>query len=235
MHLRWHDCGLADATEPILLFTPLLVRIMRRMSGHHRGLVAALVAMSGCGDNIQLAPDAYVSPPCWRDTHTPSGTVTLGTGISEFVPMPDSVELEYATQAAGYDLPVNARISGLIPGDPHDVLAPSNPRTRFKIYFVDQNSTPCDPMGACVASGICFNGSCLTPTTQGRCGSSIGYVPAAAGNGYELGHALAVEFDNSLSQADLQGKRLLVTVEVLDASDHYATDQKVITLIAPAM
>lgn len=196
-----------------------------------------LVALAGCGHNAATSDagsgsgsDALISQPCWVDQHTPGGSVALGTGITDYVPMPDMVELEYGTQAAGYDLPVNSKIDGLVPGNPDDPLDPINPRTRFHVYFLDSSGT-CDPMNSCTAPADCLNGACLTPINPSHCGSRLGYI--ASGSDYVLGHALAMAFDNGLMQSDLQGKQVIVTVEVVDSVGNYSMDQKMVTLIAP--
>ncbi|HEY0255210.1 MAG TPA: hypothetical protein VGC41_26965, partial [Kofleriaceae bacterium] len=76
-----------------------------------------------------------------------------------------------------------------------------------------------------------IDGQCLTPINPSHCGSRLGYV--ASGSQYVLGHSLAMAFDNGLVQADLQGKMVAVTVEVVDSAGHYASDQKIVTLDAP--
>ena len=155
----------------------------------------------------------------------------LGTGVSTYEPMPDMVALEYGTQAAGYDLPVHAKISGLAPGNPLDALERGNPWTRFHVYCLDSSGS-CDATTTCTVPADCFGGQCLTPVNPGHCGSRIGYV--ASGSDYVLGHSLAMAFQNGLTQSDLQGKQVLVTVEVEDSAGHYAMDQKTVTLIAPS-
>jgi hypothetical protein len=179
---------------------------------------ASLMLAVGCGDNIKLASDAQQQPdvdaakmssPCWLDTYTPGGSVELGTGELQFTPMGDQVALEYGSQL-GFDIPVNSRITGMLPGNPSDPLDPNNPRTRFHGYFMD-------------------TGAAINP---GRCGIRLGYVPSSAST-FDLVHGGAILFDTSLTGTDLFGRQVLVVLEVIDSAGNYATTQKVVTCEPP--
>lgn len=182
------------------------------MSGHCAGLVRVLLGLGMAGGVIAChegstngphdgasAIDAIDAPPqpCWLDTYTPAGTVTLGTGATQYMPMPDMVPLEYGSQD-GFDIPVNAQITGLLGGNPSNPLDPSNPRTRFHGFFTDGS-----------------------PINPGNCGIRIGYQADGT-----MAHGSAILFDTSLQMCDLFGLQVHIVVEIIDSAGHYATDQK---------
>lgn len=164
------------------------------------------------GDDVADASiDSPKSRPCWLDTYTPAGSIKLGTGANQYIPMPDHIALEFGTQL-GYDIPVHAEMMGLMPGNPIDTLDPANPHTRFHGFFVDTGD----------------------PVNPGRCGTSLGYKPAAGG-AFDLVTGAAVIFDNSLTATDLMGRQVRVVVEIIDAAGNYATDEKIVTCDIPPM
>ena len=181
-------------------------------------LTVLLSGAIGCGNNASTPDDAVdasilidspMSSPCWLDAHTPGGTVQLGTGTFQYTPMADHVALEFGTQL-GFDIPVHAEMTGLLPGNPKDTLDPSNPRTRFHGFFVD-------------------TGESINP---GRCGMRLAYVPAA-GSAYDLLRGSAILFDVTLTEADLFGREVRVVVEVIDSNANYAMDEKIVICDPP--
>src|SRR5262249_29652407 len=113
----------------------------------------------GGGETIDapvMEPDGGMTGPCWpADGTQPRGTIELGTGTTTYMSMPGQLELEYGTQG-GFDIQVNAKMSGLQPGNPAVILDPSNPRTRFRGFYVDTGG----------------------PINNGLCPFRLGYVPA---------------------------------------------------------
>jgi hypothetical protein len=189
-------------------------------------LALSLVLVLGCGDNHPAhGPDggphgtgdaASDGPPtttaCWDDVYTPAGSATLGTGMLGFQPLPASIELEYGTQSVAFDLPVNAHMDGLYPGDPGNILDLSNPRTRFHGYFVD--------------TGVLAN--------PGRCGTRIGYLPARGGGpGFEMEIGAPLVFPESYTSTDLFNRQIHIVLEIIDAAGNYATDEGTVTMLQP--
>src|SRR5262245_29863397 len=130
-------------------------------SAHAAPIFAALAAVGllACGDNAPSGgdgdddsgdtslPDASVcraptwdagpSGPCWMDTdHHDQGAITAGTGRRLYQEMPEQLPLVYGSQD-GFNLLLNAQMSGLDPGCAPQVLNAFNPHTRFSAYFVD--------------------------------------------------------------------------------------------------
>ena len=182
-------------------------------------LLLGFVGLAACGHGSPNATgdggddgqpvDSRMSTPCWLDTYTPGGAVQLGTGATTFIAMPDNIELEYGTQN-GFDIPVNAQMTGLMPGTPNDPLDPNNPRTRFHGYFVD--------------TGVLAN--------PGRCGVRLGYAPSTGG-WYSMVHGSSVVFDPALTGKDLFGRQVRVVLEVIDGAGNYATTEKIVTCQPP--
>src|SRR5688572_30767067 len=112
-----------------------------------RAVAVLMSTATGCGNDPGATGDASVDPdaamidaprgPCWpADGRTPRGTIELGIGETAFIPMPDEVYVEYGPQG-GFHVPVHARVTSMMPGNPMDVLDPGNPRTRFGVTFLD--------------------------------------------------------------------------------------------------
>src|ERR1041384_5042298 len=101
--------------------------------------LGAMTAIAGCGGDAAICTASAEPSRCWPETaHRPQGSVVLGTGREAFEPMPEVLALEYGTQD-GYDVAANVRMSGFAPGNPKNVLDPSNPRTRIRAFFADSD------------------------------------------------------------------------------------------------
>jgi hypothetical protein len=175
--------------------------------------VAAMVAMAGalagCASEAS-PPDA--SGPCWPATVGPAkGTATLGTGRAAFEDMPDMLPLEYGVQA-GFDLVANVRMSGLDPGDPASILAPTNPRTRIRAFFADTN---------------------VPLNYEANCPFRTAYVPSGTGD-YQLTMGVAVIFETCWRSDRLIGQRIRVDLELEDDTGGYTADSKTVTAAAPS-
>jgi hypothetical protein len=179
-------------------------------------LFLVLAACGGDPDPVVVPPDDMMIPidappagPCWPfDTATPGGSIQLGTGDS-FVAMPDEVKVHFGTQL-GYDIPVNARVTGMVPGNPNDVLDPINPRTRFRAFFVDTGE----------------------PINPAVCPIRIAYEQKPSGD-FDLSFASAVLFEVGLPEDQIFGRQVRVVVEIIDNNKLYATDEKVVTCRPP--
>jgi hypothetical protein len=184
-------------------------------------LALVTIALVACGDNYNPVgqPDADSGIDaqnlphkwCWKDFYAYGGTLALGTG-QPFMQMPDPLPTHYGTQN-GFDIPVNARITGLQPGNPSDPLDLANPHTRFRAYYVDT--------GAPIATG-------------GSCGISVGYAPSSTTPGaYELALPSAIEFPVGLPESEIFGRQVYVLAEIIDAAGYYAVEEKLVTLAPP--
>ena len=164
----------------------------------------SLLVLVGCDD----APDK--PGPCWPiDDSRPGGTIQLGGGEGAFVPMPDVLPVVFGPQL-GFHIPVHARISSMIPGNPKDVTDSSNPRTRFRAFFED--------------TGL--------PINEAACPVRIPYKQATATEN-DLIRDSAVLFELGLPEDQVFGRRVHVIVEVIDDSGKYAKDEKTITCQKP--
>jgi hypothetical protein len=183
-----------------------------------------LAGLAACGDNVtgttmnqpdgaMPAADAAPHPPCWPDDgQTPMGSVHLGTGRARFERMPDPLPIEFGFQN-GFDLIANVKMSGLDPGNPNDVLDPSNPRSRILAFFAD--------------TGIPLN-------YYAHCPYQIGYVPSPDGDSTEtLPIGEGIVFESCWRAQHLIGKRVRIDLYVVDRNGGYATDSVTVTLAAP--
>jgi hypothetical protein len=181
-------------------------------------LIVAWLPLWACGqrdeppleiDAAQLEPDAS-SGPCWpTEGLQPRGTIEPGIG-DQYQPMPDEVPLFYGAQG-GFGMRVHARMTGLVPGNPSDILDPSNPRTRFRTFFVD--------------TGL--------PTNEGGlCPFRHAYVPDGNG-GYVVQTGLALVFNTCWGSQGLIGNPIRVELEIIDADGGYARTEKIVSPIAP--
>jgi hypothetical protein len=187
---------------------------------HTKKLTTVLVLLLGaCGQGGGGAGDAAVDDaptdaprgPCWStDGSQPRGTITLGTGQTTFMPMPDQQPLEYGPQG-GFDIQVNAQMTGLLPGNPANILDPDNPRTRFRVFFVD--------------TGESIN--------RGVCPFRLAYVPAATPGTYVLQVGTAVQYEVCYGSQGIFGRQVKVVLEILDSDGGYATTEKIVTPIQP--
>lgn len=181
-----------------------------------RGLVLVLVTSAACGGGAatnDAGEDARTDAPpgpCWPiDGTTPRGTIQLGADEGMFVPMSDELRVVYGPQG-GFHMPVHARATSIVPGNPADVFDPSNPRTRFHASFDDTGER----------------------ITLSECGVRLAYEPAT-GAEYEMQYGHAVLFDVLLGECEVFDQRVRITLEVIDAAGSYARTEKVITTRAP--
>jgi hypothetical protein len=182
-------------------------------------LVAAAL-ITGCGDDDGPGgTDSDAAPVCAPLTDDdecfpieashPEGTVEIGTGIDEWRPMEEEERTTYGIQG-GFHFDVHARMSGLAPGNPSNVLDDCNPKTRFRAFFED---------GTHINSG-------------GECPIRVGYAQEDGGD-YVLSRPLAVLFDTCLVGDDIFGRRYRIVVEVIDSEGRYATDETMVTALPP--
>jgi hypothetical protein len=184
-------------------------------------IVVAFAGVAACGggnnagqpdapDEIDAAIDAPKAGPCWPvEGTTPGGTVQLGGGEGAFVPMGDEINVVYGSQS-GFHIPVHARMTGMVPGNPTNVLDPMNPRTRFRAFFVDTGE----------------------PLNEGACPVRLAYQPAT-GAEFDLLRDSAVLFQVGLPEDEIFGREVRVVVELIDATGKYATEEKIVTCRAP--
>lgn len=183
------------------------------------GMVGAIVVVfaAACGDDQALPtidsggePDAPAGP-CWReDGHVPRGSATIGTGRDAFEPMPDPLRIEYGSQD-GFDLIANVRMSGLVPGNPDDILDPDNPRTRILAYFADTN---------------------VPLNFYARCPFRAAYVPSGTGDYVMLG-GVGIIFETCWRAQHLIGKQVRIDLELLDRDSGYTKSSVTVTLAPP--
>jgi len=171
---------------------------------------------SGGGDDDPVADAAPVAPdmgprgPCWStEGSVPRGTIELGTGVQSFTPMPTQQPTEYGSQG-GFDIQVNARMTGLKPGNLSDILDPGNPKTRFRAFFVD--------------NGVSVN--------RGECAFRLAYKDM--GNGvFELQTGTSLIYDVCFQAQGVLNHDVKIVLEILDADGGYASVEQIITPIEP--
>lgn len=183
------------------------------------GVVAALLAACDSGTNLApdgastvdaAAPDA-TRYACWPPLDLePRGTAELGAGANAFEAVGDELALEYGV-SGGFLLTLRSRMTGVEPGNPRDILDPSNPFTRIRGYFVD--------------TGLPLN-------RLSTCGARFAYQAAAASY-FELQVPLQMPIDLCWDAHHLIGQRIRIELEVADASGGYATDSRIVTLAEP--
>ena len=181
--------------------------------------IITAATLIGCGDDPSTTPDAPIDAPpgpCWPDgTRTPGGSAVIGTGRNGFEPMPATLPLEYGAQD-GFMLIAHVRMSGFQPGNPADILDPSNPRTRLRAYF-DETNVPLN--------------------SYAHCPFRNPYVPTGSGE-YDLIEAVPVIFETCWRSEHLFGKRIRIELELLDGDGDgdgggYTTDVKIVTAAPP--
>ncbi|MBA3397305.1 MAG: hypothetical protein H0T89_32060 [Deltaproteobacteria bacterium] len=133
----------------------------------------------------------------------------LGTGYDQFEAMPTELPLEYGPQA-GFNLVANVQMRGLIPGNPDDIFEPSNPYSRISAYFAD--------------TGV--------PLRTSVCAFNLGYKPVDATT-YEMTDGVPLIFDTCWRSGHLFGRQIRITLEIYDANRGYASDERVVTAVAP--
>jgi len=180
-----------------------------------RALLFPLWACGGPGGGDPLIDAMTPEPdgpkqPCWStDGSQPRGTIALGTGFTSFTAMPTQQPLEYGSQG-GFDIQVNARMTGLQPGNPAEILDPSNPKTRFRAFFVDTGAS----------------------VNRGTCAFRLAYVPVG-GNVYELQMGTSLIFDTCFQSQGVLNHDLRVQLEILDSDGGYAMVEQIVTPLAP--
>jgi hypothetical protein len=160
--------------------------------------------LASCGGPASRSPDA--AGPCWPLDAMPGGQAELGTGDVAFEPMPAMLPIaKNASQSDPY-LQIHARIHGLPPGNPDDILDPGNPRTK---------------VGATIDE--------LGLTLGVECPASLGYVASPVAGGFDLVHSLRIGF-GTLPLAQVAGKQARITLEVVGSNGLYAQDMKLVTV-----
>lgn len=174
---------------------------------------AVLVACGGEPPSVSLqdAPVPDGQGPtfsCWPSIPPVVGpTAILGAAADDgsYMDMPEELPVAYGIQA-GYMVIAHVRMSGITPGNPADILDPSNPFTRIRAFF-DDTDIPLNPLA--------------------MCGSRFAYKETP--NGYELPFSMPVPFDTCWRYDNLVGARLRVELEIMDRDGNYAKQTKVIT------
>jgi hypothetical protein len=176
--------------------------------------LACLFVFAACSDHSHASADAGDDAPpasCWPDDGTtPAGSAVLGTGTDAFEPMPAMLPLEFGSQQ-GFDLVANVTMNGLVPGDPSNVFATTNPRTRIRAYFADTN---------------------IPLNYYSECPWTYGYAPTGDGS-YVLPSGVDVIFETCWQSSNLIGKQVRIDLELVDSNDQYAHASTTVTLAAP--
>jgi hypothetical protein len=187
------------------------VRIVHRGAGIiHRGagLLGALSAgllVAACGgdDGGEEVPDL-----CAPLDAMPGGQVELGTGDIKFEPLGDTLPIITSSAQSDPFVEVHARIRDLPPGDFDNLFDPRNPRTRVRLEI---------------------DGAAMPITVD--C-ARFGYVAAPEPGAFDLKQSLRVGF-GLMPIEPFIGKRTRVLVEVLGSNLRFASDEKLVTLVAP--
>jgi len=184
-----------------------------------------LTCLVGCHGGHSAIVDADGDPDgkppidagaCWPvDLTSTKGQIELGTGDDAFIAMPDEINIVYGSQG-GFHIPARGRIQGLDPGDPVNVINPSNPRSWFRSYYVDGAQA----------------GELTYPSSQ--CPFRLGYTPDPdLAGAYVNPTSIEVRFADGLGPADLFDKQFRVVVSVIDSTYGIATAEKVVIARAP--
>lgn len=191
--------------ELIELIAPAWLLLCACGNGGGTGVDAA-------ADGPDEPADSRPSGPCWSiEGSQLRGTITLGTGQDSYLPMPDTLPLVYGPQG-GFHLEVHAQVEmpGFTPGNPSNILDPSNPRTRFRAFFVD--------------TGLSIN--------RGVCPSRLAYFPSGS-DVYVLRTGTGLLYEVCYGTQTIFGRPVRVVVEILDASGGYATHEQIVTPVKP--
>lgn len=181
-----------------------------RAIGSALGLTSAMALLAACGSNADRGHDAGPTGPCWPLDAMPGGQAEVGTGDIDFEPMPATLPIiRNASQSDPY-LQIHSRVHGLPPGDPNDILAPGNPKTK---------------VGATIDE--------LQLTLGVECPASLGYVASPEAGAFDLIHSLRVGF-GTMPLDQLAGKQVRITLEVVGSNGLYAQDTKMATLALPS-
>lgn len=177
------------------------------------GVLLATAACGGTSDSPMGDATVDADIPtfhCWPSLQPiPRGTAVLGHGFDAFRPMGDTLPLEYGSQD-GFMVKVRTRMSGFLTGGP-PITNPANPFTRVRAYFADTGQ------------------SLQLPS---ECGMRDWYVQGPSGE-YELFRELAVVFDVCWRMDRLNGARIRIDLDLMDATGTFASDSKVITATEP--
>lgn len=169
---------------------------------------SALGLLAACGGHPGQAPDA--PGPCWPLDAMPGGQAELGTGDIAFEPLPAMLPIIRNASQSDPFLAVHARIHGLPPGNPDDILAPGNPHTK---------------VGATIDE--------LGLTLGVECPASLGYVASSEPGAFDLIHSLRIGL-GTIPPEQIAGKQARITLVVVGANGLSAQDAKIVTLTAPA-
>jgi hypothetical protein len=187
---------------------------MTGLDGLARALLV-LAPLASCGDftdrdftDREDAGGGATDCPWPIESAVPGGTVELGSDRSGFVPLPDELPFIKGTQNGAF-LVVQARITGLEPGDPDVLLAPGNPRTLFSATF--------------------FDGTVPEP----GCPSRSGYAPSPAAGTFERERAEQLEFIPFAVAVPAFDTVVRIRVEVIDSEGRYASDERDVLCTAP--
>lgn len=177
---------------------------------HARVVCSALGAglLASCGGPPSQAIDAPPAP-CWPLDAMPGGQAELGTGDLTFEPMPAMLPIVTDVSQSDPYLQIYARIRGIPPGNPGDILDPRNPHTKI---------------GAAIDE--------LGLTLGVECPASLGYVAAPEAGAFDLVHALRIG-TGIIPVGQLAGKQTRITLEVVGSNGLYAQDMKLVTLTIP--
>lgn len=161
--------------------------------------------LASCGDNASQGADAAAGP-CWPLDAMPGGQAELGTGDIAFEPMPAMLPIIRNASQSDPFLQIYSRIHGLPPGDPDDILARGNPRTK---------------VGATIDE--------LGLTLGVECPASLGYVASPEAGAFDMIHSLRIGL-GTIPPAQVAGKQVRITLEVVGSNGLYAQDMKLATL-----
>src|SRR4051794_35363501 len=147
--------------------------------------------LAACGGHPGQSADA--SGPCWPLDAMPGGQAELGTGDIAFEPFPAMLPIIRDGSQSDPYLAIHARIHGLPPGNPDDILDPRNPHTKTDAAI--------DELG--LTLGV-------------ECPGSLGYVasPQGGAGAFDLVHSLRIGF-GTMPLAQVVGKQVRITLVVV--------------------
>ena len=183
------------------------VRVVRGALG---GISLLGLLLAACGGHPGQPADA--PGPCWPLDAMPGGQAELGTGDITFQPFPAMLPIIRDGSQSDPYLAVHARIHGLPPGNPDDILDPGNPHTKVDATI--------DELG-------------LTLGVQ--CPGSLGYVasPQGGAGAFDLIHSLRIGL-GTIPFDQVSGKQVRITLVVVGSNGLFAQDTKMATLMAPS-
>jgi hypothetical protein len=172
----------------------------------HRALGVLLLA--ACGGKDGSGTGDVDAGPCWPLNATPGGEVELGTGDIDFEPLADTLQIVSSPAQSDPYVQIHARIRDLPPGDPNDIFASGNPKTKVDLVI--------ESLG--LSLGV-------------ACPASLGYGPAPESGAFDMVHSLHVGF-GFMPIDNVPGTQGRVTIEVVGSNGHYAKAEKLVTLTA---